>query len=104
MNDSPFNFRVWLLRRRLRRMGFTEATNPATAQSPRRVMEKPWIRNLVDSIKIGLITVGIVIWVVFYLRTAEPTEIALPPIPAPLPPDTMKSTSPAHEKLYRHAA
>lgn len=88
--------RVWMLRRRLRRMGFRAAADRThahtllhlkmdRAQRPNRVLR--WI-------EIGLLIVGFALWLIFYLRIAGP----IPPQAKPLP-NTIKA-QPHHESRH----
>ena len=72
--------RVWLLRRRLRRMGFREAADRTNAQTllhlkmdhakrPTRILR--WI-------EVAILIAGLAIWLIFYLRIAEPIQITVP--------------------------
>ena len=92
--------RVWLLRRRLRRMGFREAADKTHgqtllhlkmehAQRPNRILR--WI-------EIGLLIVGLAIWLLFYLRIAEPVR----PQAKPSLPDTIEAQL-HREKTHRYA-
>jgi hypothetical protein len=74
------NFRLWLIRRRLRRMGFT-ATPVATP--PRlKSRQMPTIPTLnrkaerLDHIKIGIACFGVAsMWLIFFLRQSGPVEV-----------------------------
>jgi hypothetical protein len=94
------NLRVWLLRRRLRQMGFREVADRASAQTLLRLqMDASNSQRLIlDWIKIGLITVAVLsMWLIFGFRLLEPIQIVVPPTekPSSLPslPDAM---APAH--------
>lgn len=90
--------RVWLLRRRLRRMGFREAADRTNAQTllhlkmdharrPNRILR--WI-------EIGLLIVGLAIWLIFYLRIAEPIRITVPKHSHP------DAITPEHRQEFNH--
>ena len=89
--------RVWLLRRRLRRMGFRDAADRTHGQTllhlkmdhakrPSRILR--WI-------EIGLLIVGLAIWLIFYLRIVGP----IPPQAKPSLPNTIKA-QPRQENFH----
>ena len=79
----PFlNLRVWLLRRRLRQMGFREIAEQVSAETLMR-MEKGAYREFNHTfrwLKIGLpVVVVLILWLNGWLRPPEPVSITVPP-------------------------
>ena len=79
----PFlNLRVWLLRRRLRQMGFREIAEQVSVETLMR-MEKGASREFNHTfrwLKIGLtVVVFLFLWLDFRLRSPQPVPITVPP-------------------------
>ena len=82
LHPQLHNLRVWLLRRRLRRLGFREVADQVSAETLMRLeMETSHeIRCIFRWFKIGLTAVVILsMWLIFWLRSLEPLPIAVPP-------------------------
>lgn len=75
------NFRLWLIRRRLRRMGFTAtpvATPPGlkSGQMPTIPILNRQAERL-DYIKIGIACFGVAsMWLIFFLRQSAPVDLS----------------------------
>jgi hypothetical protein len=83
------NFRLWRLRRRLRRLGFTEV---ASKVDQRIFDHPPDSRKILDCIKIAVGAIAIIsMWLIFFLHQngtaeAKPTPQEKPSLAAPFMP------------------
>ena len=95
------NLRVWLLRRHLRKMGFSAIAQQTSARTllhlPKAHFEQE--KLILDWIKVVLTAFAIVsMWLIFWLRAIEPIVVVLPPPPKTAVPPTPASHLPRSQE------